>query len=410
MHTIEDCLEIVAGLKEVRNPVTINKEDATIMFSIAKQVFRGLSLSDKQYALMQIKLFNYKDQLEANDIIFDVAIKNLRSELRTIDRSKYVKIIDKEQLEKIGPQGERWSKQLSNLPWAKVRFPFSKKLIMKLDKIPQSATTYYHPKGSHEHYFALTENVAFNIVEQFSNNHFEIDQRILDMHKSISSWQRHEYVPCVYKGKIKNLPNKVTEELIEKLGNPSVDNIHLYYNKRFEYGIVDIDQQMNSKSVLTTKIATRNNVYQHINSKEFPLQDLFNVLDDLDNYPINILVEEENAFDILTQTHQLVRNYIPNNQITVLYRMDSHVSGGLTYNNYIKDNGLNTPVDKDTKIVYTQMSKVNKPLVQSDCFPNTVLSFTTDRHNNSNAHAQSVYLYIEYDDKEPIWKDWRVHY
>lgn len=55
-HTIEDCLEIVAGLKDVPDPITIKKEDATIMFSIAKQVVRGLGLSDKQHALMKTKL------------------------------------------------------------------------------------------------------------------------------------------------------------------------------------------------------------------------------------------------------------------------------------------------------------------------------------------------------------------
>jgi hypothetical protein len=203
------------------------------------------------------------------------------------------------------------------------------------------------------------------------------------------------------------LPENVIQKVTDRLGQPSADNIHLYYDKRFEYGIVDIDEPINVQGELVNNIATRKSTYKYINSKAYPLQELFKAFDELDSYPINILVNDETAFDIVTQTHQLVRNYIPNEQITVLYRMDTHadVHG---YNKYIKANNLNTPVDKHTKIVYTLMSKVNKPLAKSDCSPNTALSFTTDRHSVSGSISQDVTLYVEYNEREPIWRDWRL--
>ena len=181
-HTIEDCLEIVAGLKDVPDPITIKKEDATIMFSIAKQVVRGLGLSDKQHALMKTKLLNYSDQLLANNIIVEETFNNLRYPLRSIDRAKYIKLVSKEDIF-TEPKSERWKEQLSNLPWVKVRFPFSKKLIVRLQRIPMSASTYVHPKGSHTHFFALTENVVYDIIEAFKDNHFDIDQEIIDIYK-----------------------------------------------------------------------------------------------------------------------------------------------------------------------------------------------------------------------------------
>jgi len=407
-HTIEDCLELVAGLREGTgpDPIIIRKEDATIMFSIAKQVLRGLGLSDKQYALMKTKLLNYSDQLLAHEIDVEETFKNLRYPIRSIDRSKYIKIVSKEDIF-TEPKNERWKNQLSNLPWVKVRFPFSKKLIVRLQQIPMSASTYVHPKGSHEHFFALTENVVYNLIEAFKDNHFEIDQEILDMYNEIITWNRQDYVPGVFNGQLRNLPKNIIEEVTNRLGQPSADNIHLYYDKRFEYGIVDIDEPINTRGELVNDIATRKSTYKYINSKSYPLQELFKAFDELDSYPINILVSDETAFDIVTQTHQLVRNYIPNEQITVLYRMDSHadVNG---YNKYIKEHNLNTPVDKDTKIVYTLMSKVNKPLAKSDCSPNTALSFTTDRQSVSGSISQDVTLYVEYNEKEPIWRDWRM--
>lgn len=407
-HTIEDCLELVAGLREGAgpDPIIIRKEDATIMFSIAKQVLRGLGLSDKQHALMKTKLLNYSDQLLAHEIVVEETFNNLRYPLRKIDRSKYIKIVSKEDIF-TEPKSERWKNQLLNLPWIKVRFPFSKKLIVRLQQIPMSASTYVHPKGSHTHFFALTEDVVYNLIEAFKDNHFEIDQEILDMYNEIITWDRQDYVPGVFNGQLKNLPKNIIQEVTNKLGQPSADNIHLYYDKRFEYGIVDIDEPINDRGALVNDIATRKTIYKYINNKKFPLQELFKAFHELDSYPINILVSDETAFDIVTQTHQLVRNYIPNDQITVLYRMDTHddVNG---YNKYIKENNLNTPVDKDTKIVYTLMSKVNKPLAKSDCSPNTALSFTTDRQSVSGDISQGVTLYVEYSEKEPIWRDWRM--
>ena len=45
--TVEDCLEVFVGLQTIDNPFTIEKSDYGIMSSIARQVFRGVPLSDR---------------------------------------------------------------------------------------------------------------------------------------------------------------------------------------------------------------------------------------------------------------------------------------------------------------------------------------------------------------------------
>ena len=87
LHTIEDCLETIAGLS-CDSRIEIDKSDKTIMYSIARQVYKGSALTDKQYALMKTKLATYKNQFLENKFDnFDIALESLRLPLRKIDRS-----------------------------------------------------------------------------------------------------------------------------------------------------------------------------------------------------------------------------------------------------------------------------------------------------------------------------------
>jgi|TARA_R110000744_G_scaffold120897_7_gene225242 hypothetical protein len=407
-HTIEDCLEIVAGLR-ANIDFKLDRLDGSITLSIAKQVFRGTSLSDKQYKLMKEKLVKYSDQFKELDIDIHDAVTRTSMPLRSIDRTKFIKFVDLEDVvaaDSVTTFGRR-KIELSNLPWIAIRFPFSKKLICKLDNLPKSATTYVHKKGTHTHYYALTEKVAYECIEQFGVNNFEIDSEILELHKEISTWKKEDYVPGIYNNKIKNLPQHVIDEMIGEMGEPCIENMHLYHDKKFMYGLEEVSGGAYHCSILSKTIAERSKNYVHIDSKEHPLQELFKSMIELKRYPINILVEEESAFDILTQTHQIVRNYIPEDQISVLYRMDNHTDTE-GYNKYIKIYKLNTPVDKDTKIVYTLKSKLNKPLLKSDCKPITSFSFSSNRYPMSTAAVlEHMDLLIEYCEDAPLFRDWR---
>ena len=409
MEYIEDCLETVAGLqKNDHCKIELEKSDCSIMFSIARQTFKGIALSDRQFMLMQDKLLKYTDQFKNQNIDVEHIVTQLRNPLRAIDRSKYIKVISFDELnEKINKL--HLHRDISHLPWVEIRFPFSKKMIMKLEKFRKANTNYVHETGSHIHFFALTEENAFQCIEQFGNSNFDIDPIIVEMHKEISSWNKADHVPGVYNYKIKNLPEDVVTNIVEEIGEPNERNLYKYYDRRNLYGLAEIDVDFNEGfcSNLTSNIAKRPYTYFYIDSNEYPLEHVFRTLDELDRYPINILLDDENAFDTLTQTYQIVCNYIPNNQITVLYRKDTHTDAD-GYNMFVKQKGLNSPVDKDTKIVYTLKNKVNKPLLNSDCNPIVALSFDTERYmTTTNSYLQEFDIVIDYADKAPMWRDWR---
>ena len=89
-NTVEDCLEILAGFRKESDNFSLMKEDYTIMHSIARQVFKGTALTDRQLALMQKKLPAYKDQFDNADIPLELV--KLRKPLRSINREKYIKL------------------------------------------------------------------------------------------------------------------------------------------------------------------------------------------------------------------------------------------------------------------------------------------------------------------------------
>ena len=113
--TIEDCLEIIAGLT-LNYKIDVDKDDRTIVYSIARQVFKGNALTDRQQALMQVKLLAYKQQFtDLGFTNFEESLQNLRMPLRQIDRRKYVKIVD---------EADADNAKNYKGKWIKIRFPF----------------------------------------------------------------------------------------------------------------------------------------------------------------------------------------------------------------------------------------------------------------------------------------------
>ena len=118
IYTVEDLLESIAGLS-TSHKMTLQRNDMTIMYSIARQVFKGVALTDRQLEVVQEKLNTYKDQFIENNIDFHFAINNLRMPLRQIDRSKYIKIVNMTmtKFQSVDLHG-------MELPWIKIRFPY----------------------------------------------------------------------------------------------------------------------------------------------------------------------------------------------------------------------------------------------------------------------------------------------
>lgn len=396
-ETIEDLLEMLAGMRTGAK-IDIESSDATIMYSIARQAFKGTPLTDRQFALMQEKLQAYKPQFLLYKQDFDNAVQTLRQPLRQIDRSKYIKIVDNAVVYQSVPY-ERYKESWN---WIKVRFPFSKKLIVDLQSIVCPHNEKLHEKGSHEHFFMLNEKNAYNIVKTFKDKNFEIDQELLDYYEKVSALQETNHLPCVENMQLKNLHPNGVKSIEQELGKLSSDNVVLYKDRSLLYGIHSFDNSfadsLTNYSTLTQKIVNRENANIFIDKKSWTLDNIVQSINDLERYPLVILLDEDMPFDTLVQTHKHFKNIIPAEQISVLFRLESSKSNG--FNEYIKEQELNSPIDNNTKIVYISREKINKPLLKSNCNPRTMLMLQSQRvHTKLSYWSEDFDLIIHYDDE-----------
>ena len=392
-NTIEDLLEILAGLQG-QAKIQIESSDATIMHSIARQSFKGTALTDRQFALMKEKLQNYRDQFTALDYDFDRAIESLRQPLRHIDRSKYITVVYHSDI--LGPN-EVYESYKSEWKWVKIRFPFSKNLIMLINDIQKRDGDYYHEKGSHSHFFRLTERNVYDILSAFKEKSFDIDQELIDLYKELAELEsnKHEYVPGVYNGELRNIPDNAIAAIKD---HAEPNNLLQYYDRRYLFGLKhfdsELEQILNLANPLTAKIAKRSSSKIVVKPSTHSLNDLMSSLHDLNRFPLLVVLNDSNAINMLSLMHRALKNIIPAENISVMFRLDSNT--GAEFNEFIRDNKLNNLVAKNTKVVYINSNKVPKPLVNSGWKPYTSLRFDSDHFKQAAKFVDGLDINIEY--------------
>ena len=385
LHTIEDCLEVIAGLS-CNTSIEIEKSDKTIMYSIARQVYKGSALTDKQFALMKTKLAAYKSQFLENKFSnFDAAVEVLRLPLREIDRRKYIKIV-----------------KIEDDEWIKVRFPFSKKDIMKINSIPKFS--YQHDKGSHEHYFKLTEKSIDNICSQFINTQFEIDKALLDWYEEIRVIKSNpsKYVPGLWNNTLSNFPKKAN------MYTSNLSRLQLLDRKRqlgIEYITCDKD------STMENLIAQRSHPEICLDPNEYYLDEIIAGLKKLERFPLLVIISPDNSLHELRNFVETFEQHNFNTQKqTVLFRTRS--TDEYNANNYIKDKKLNNWLDNSTEVVYISKDKLPKLLFKNNWHPQAAISMSSVRNNQKVQNYIDSFcdLIIYNDDSPSIFKNkWRLN-
>jgi len=400
-HTIEYYLEVLVGLKE-NNSFTIDPKDIGILQSIARQVFKGVALTDRQHSLIKEKLVLYKDQLaQAGYVELDQALDTLRIPLRTIDRSKEILII--EDLER---KKNYNSIDTKKVPWIKIKFPFAKKTILLVEEISHNlGADYYHEKGAHEHFFRCTERNIFKVVTQFKDKNFNIDPQLLEQYEKLKLMNdnKENYIPGIYNLKLKNLDKRSIDYMISSVGEPNIQNLSIYADRKEQYGLKhfdpqDLEKSLNLVSVLAKKIAARNKFQVFISNKKYNINQLVEAILDLYRFPLLVILPSSDHLDHLQKMHNAFNGVIMPHSMSVVFRLDNNDEGKY-FNDYIKDNGLNNMVDKNTKIVYTDTNKIPKPLIKMGWQPSAVLMLDSHRPNSKVLNfIESSDLIIHYDE------------
>ena len=378
IHSIEDCLEILTGLQKHNLKFEIDSSDATVIKSIARQVFKGTALTDRQYNLMKEKLLTYKEQFETQEVMgFDRALERLRNPLREIDRSKYIKIVSHPDM--VGPD-QVYESYKQDWKWIKVRFPFSKNLIMEINNIPnKNNITYFHEKGSHEHYFIKTEPMIYQVISRFVDRNFDIDSEIIELYNQIKSIKENplDHLPCIFDENLYNVNSDVKNE-ISNLSYLQIIDRH----KR--HGLINLTKT--DKTDLLSNIVHRTDTFYLSNPNDETLNQVTDCLYQLDRFPLLVVLDESHAEEQLYECYTNFKNICLSTEQSVLFRQE----GQTDFNKFIKSKKLNNWVDNNTKIVYISCNKLPKVLLKSDWSPIASLMFGGRANRNVDTYVRET--------------------
>ena len=405
--TIEDCLELVAGISNYKfhndpsysklQNFKLHEDNHKIMFSIAKQVMKGTALTQRQYDLVKKLLVEYYiPQFDKHEIDLKECIGKLRKPLRKINSDHWIKLLDW--------RGGIGAEKVQMLV---IRFPFNKKVIKYIEELKNSVDKEYFYED-HKHYFPFEEKYIWKLItiaNKFDKK-FDVEDKILDIYNQLIEFEnnKHNYIPGVYNYKLCNIPQRAINYCTNLLGEPCEDNFYKYYDRRFMFGFEFMDQDHLIKcqkqiSNLSYKIITRKDTTIIIDSKRWTLDQVLTSIEELDRYPLLIVLDRKEAMEEISELHLRFRNYIPSTQMSVMFRLDSTPKGNL-FNHFVREQRLNNVVDKSTKIVYISTNKVPKPLIKTGWLP--VSSFTLGSKKNYSkvdGFITGTDLYMQYDDE-----------
>lgn len=413
VHTIEDCLEALMGFSAAYSPTfKISPLDTTVFFSMAKQLSKSVALTDRQYELLSGRLSDtyYADQFVSTSFTIDnykAVLKNTRYPLREIDRSKYIKLVDKP------PECPRLTRHekapMSNIPWIKIGFPFTKKTIAFVNDLAKETNNYVHLTGERDHYFKCEEDIAYRIVSAFKEKGYEIDEDLIDYYEKLCQIDenRSEYTLQVLDGELKNFHPLTEEHLLETLGKPSVENIVRYRDNSLIFGIQYTDRELlntalEGVSPLTQKIVERTSPQVLIKPDEWDLDKISDALLELDRFPLLVVVSPENALKDVKDVYESLKGKARSEEISVLFRLDNDTNA--KFNNFVKNNHINSPISKNTKIAVIGKDKLPKPLLKAGWYPRSVLRVGSTRiQPKIDQWIYDCDLVIHYDNAATMW-------
>src|SRR6056300_673577 len=281
--TIEDLIEIISGMIQSKFVFEIQNTDRNLMFSLGKQCLRQIPFTDRQYELAKRKILDYKEQFEANGIDdVEEKMNNLRLPLRSIDRSKTISLVEQH-----------------DQPMIAVRFPFAKNMIKYIEILNSIHKNKGYDKANKTHYVDLTEKNIYRIVGNFQKANFEVEESLQEQYGKLLEMKEKEndYVPGIYGLKLKNLHNRAFDFAISNIGEPNIDNLALYKDRKDVVGLEyfdedDLQHSVNKLQPLTKKIVRRSKTNILINSTRYTVNNIVESILELHRFPLLVVLTD----------------------------------------------------------------------------------------------------------------------
>jgi hypothetical protein len=396
-QTIEDVLEILGGRVPRTVNIHIDIDERNLIQSLSKQVHRGIPLTDRQLSLSLKKIEKYRDGLEKNNVDVDnvLNIKLLRMPLREIDRLQSVYLEEKY-------DGHR--------PRIVVKYVFSKKFAAEWSMLEENLIGVQSEVKGFKHILYNEKNIFF-LVSTLSALEFVIDQKIQEIYENIVKIMENPekiipYVNC-QQGQIKveNISTTCEKYLNEKFPLISENNFLDFLATTKNCGISLKSPEIVKKihnfaaSDLSKNILLEKSTKFRVNPSTHTLENLFTVVDELNQWPVLVVVDENSqVFGLVRSTISTLTSKVDLDKINVFFRLKNEQPENQQFNQFVRDNGLNNYIDEKTKAVFITKNRIPKPLFKANWSPKSALVFSSNDFGKLSAYLNDIPNVYYYND------------
>lgn len=244
----------------------------------------------------------------------------------------------------------------------------------------------------------FTEENLYNIIKTLTPYNFEIEENLLNFYNDIEQIKKNKSLALDGLG----LENFYKKALIEDIGLEDIDNELLLLDRQLRYGFTK--SPLKNPEILPELIASRTSHKVWIDRNLVELSGLIDSLKILKRSPLLIILDSHDTadnFQNLTKLNEILTLF--NMSIDVYFRLNS--STGHDFNLYISENKLNKTLDKNSDCAILCNSKLPKFFLNSEWYPKSVISFSSNFNLKISSWCDAVDLIIYYTDKQPIIND-----
>jgi hypothetical protein len=333
-------------------PVKFNLYDQKIIDSFNDQILLGVGFTEKQSVLAVKILKKYTPRLTVllgSNVLQYLENPVYKLPIRNTNKSKKISIIENKIYGRV----------------VSVIFPYNESYVTKIKENKISDYRSWD-KEQKSWIFSLTETNLNFLINFAETENFETDDEFKNLSVQVleTITKMEKYIPMlvVEEKKLKfvnsdqNLPPLVNQDMLPAIfearrkGINTWDNIIANYIDSDE--VDEITRQF-LKSDPGDKFCIDSKI-QEISSLETIIKFMG---------PCLIVIPGGSELEKLAMVHTFLKSIgIENHQMSVMFRLptDTH----LNFNNFVKNNGLNSPIKEHTQIVFIS-SKLPKPVLKS---------------------------------------------
>jgi len=354
--------DLIIALAISRN-LTINPYDLKLIYSFHDQISKGSGFTEKQ-ELLSIKIL--KRQVSKLDIMFSTQISpflenpTFRLPRRIVSAFKKISIVPH----------PLYGKAI------KAEFPYNEKM---LDKIREQKNNLNYSQWDSEQkswIFSLDERSLGLLGKLAIEENFIVDEEFENYQNQIKEIENNieRHVPMMsYNDKKLEFLN-----ISPKIPQPTNSNIieNLFRARKlgiftWDSAVEDSEEWKLAETAVKDFLQTDPKGEFSINLEKTTISDIKDIVKYL--LPVLFVIPGGTELEKIEQSLNFLKSIgVSNNEVSVLFRLSTETGG--KFNNFIRENNLNSPVTENSKAVFIS-SKVPKTLIEKKIKFNSVVNF-----------------------------------